>query len=66
MLIPALALLGLSTAAMVVGIVYALLELVLGNYRLSAVGSLVVISATPLALIGHNLTILATDLVAHR
>lgn len=65
MLIGGLALLGLSVAAVIVGLGYAVLELVLRNYRLSVIGSLVVISAVPFVLIGHNLTVIATDLVAH-
>lgn len=66
MLIGALALLGLSMAAVIAGLGYAVLELVLRNYRLSVLGSLTVIAATPFVLIGHNLTVIATDLVAHR
>lgn len=59
----AVALLIVASGMVIAGLAAALLELVLRNYNLSAVASLAAIAATPLVLIGFNLTHLTTGLV---
>ena len=54
----------LATAAVIVGLASAIVELALRNYRHSILASLAVLSAAPLVVIGQNLITLATDLVA--
>jgi hypothetical protein len=64
-LIAALTLLSVSSAALIVGAGWGLVELALRNYRLAALATLIAVAALPFVLIGRNLTILATSLVAH-
>lgn len=61
----AITLLALGGAITVAGLAAAVLELALGNYRLSILSSLTCLAATPLVLIGHHATQLATRLATH-
>lgn len=65
MLIGWLAVLVVSTGAVVLGIGVAVMELAVRNYGGSIVGSLVSIAAVPFVLIGHNLVNLSTPLAVH-
>lgn len=62
MLIGSTVLIGFAVAVVVIGFTSAVIELLLGNYHLSVIGSLASIAATPLILIGQNLLELATPL----
>lgn len=65
MLIGSTVLIGFAVAVMIIGFTSAVVELLLRNYHLSAIGSLAAIAATPLLLIGQNLLALATPLATN-